>query len=52
MALGDVEISIDAEDVVDQLNLSELIDYFGVKDILDEIGQEEAIEHFGIKVAE
>lgn len=58
MALGKYEVpvaedvTVDAEEVIDQLALSEIVDYLGAGVLLNEIGEQEAIDHFGIKVAE
>ena len=58
MTLGNVdtvatdEVTVNAESVIDQFSLQEIVDYLGAGDLLDEIGEKEAIEHFGIEVAE
>lgn len=42
------EVTVDAEDVVDQLDIDDLIIYLGVGVVLDAIGIEECKSWFGL----
>lgn len=47
-----VDVPIDPIDVLDQLDIKEIVDYFGVENLLDEIGKFEAIYHFNLDVVD
>ncbi len=49
---AEVEVDIDPELILDQLSISDVVEYYGVTEVLDTIDEIDAIKHFGIKVAE
>jgi len=43
---------VEVDDILDQLELSDITSHYVSGDLLDEIGMDEAIAHFGIEVKE
>ncbi|KKL57407.1 hypothetical protein LCGC14_2235700 [marine sediment metagenome] len=50
--MAKVDITIEADDVLELLTIKDILEYYAVGEILTEIGEQEAIDHFGIEVAE
>lgn len=46
--MAKVDITIEANDVLEQLSLADIVDYCGAGDLLDEITAAEAMDHFGL----
>lgn len=49
--LADVNIQIDPSDVLDQISVEEIVEYYG-EDLLDVFGKDAVIEYFEIEEAE
>ena len=46
--MAKVDITIDADDVLSELSIKDIVEYYTVGDILDAIGGREAMDHFGL----
>ena len=46
--MAKVDITIEANDVLELLSLTDIVDYYGAGDLLDEITAKEAMDHFGL----
>jgi len=47
-----IECDVDPELVLDEIDISDVVNYLGIEDLLNEIGENAAVEHFGLELAE